>query len=1166
MKIMNKKMLFLSSLVASSLFGADFKAVIVDNAECKPVAENDRPSGGMRQNRRVDVTLETIELEEQLLSHEKVINTKEFLNDGGIIWTSSDPLAVVPHLEVKADELYLKAADSVKFYTYNNYSDFIDRYELIIADGSDRGHMKKIKVLHGKKLLNEIVWKFVDDKKVKLKADDKLFYKLRVYDKDGNSDETSYKRLIMETRVKKHGFRDIEGEIFGKSSIEKRSIPIYGARVRVYGSDIDPDSLLKIDNQEVRVGKNGRFVYEQIKKAGIYDIPVSVMGSDGIPYDKKLTVDVKDNHIFMVGLADFTAGKYDVSGNIKPLEADDHFDEDIFVDGRLAFYIKGKVKGKYLITAQMDTREGDIKDMFKNITKKDATTIFRHLDPDQYYYVYGDDSTSYQDTDSMGKLYLRVDWDKSKAVWGNYNTSITGNEFANVNRSLYGAKLQYGSMKTTKYGDNQTDVILFASEAQSAYAHNEFEATGGSLYYLKNRDILQGSEKVWVEVLDRNSLRVVDKIVLERGKDYEIDEIQGRIILTRPLTPRTKMSGPSIIKDFPLDGNRVVLKVDYEYVPDDFKANKATYGARAKKWLNDHIAVGVTYDHEGRSDSDYELKSIDVMLRAAKNSYVRAEFASSEAIQSNGASYFSMDGGLRFANIETNNTNASGDAFGIEAQLALSDFKEVQHDTIAQLWYKKRDAGFSNARLGKAEEVEDYGVEATTYLKDFIKVSTRATNLKQAEKEQQSASVEADVTYKAVTFGLEARDVENKNSGKTVGEGTLLGSRVQYKINSHYDIYVASQYTLDNSGDYRDNNLYTIGGDIYFGKFTLNAEASSGDRGDAVQIGADYGLAEGYNVYTNYILSTDSTEGDRNILTVGQRSKITDALSVFSEHQFSHSDKMAGLGNSFGIDYAFSKYLLANVTFSKANYADEDQLDRDALSLSLHYNNKDVTASTKLEYREDKANNLKERQYVTTNRISYRLSPSWRLLAKLNYAKTRDTINHANLATFTEAGVGFAYRPIENARFNFIGKYTYLYDLASLDQERNLPDEKSHIVSAEMSYQLSSKWSIGSKLGMKRYGIRSDRDSGKWYESNIYLGALRLNYHLIKSWDALVELHMLSQEDDGDKSGFLVGIYKHIGDNVKFGVGYNFTDFSDDLTKSNDYQAGGWFINVIGKF
>ena len=51
----------------------------------------------------------------------------------------------------------------------------------------------------------------------------------------------------------------------------------------------------------------------------------------------------------------------------------------------------------------------------------------------------------------------------------------------------------------------------------------------------------------------------------------------------------------------------------------------------------------------------------------------------------------------------------------------------------------------------------------------------------------------------------------------------------------------------------------------------------------------------------------------------------------------------------------------------------------------------------------------------------------------------------------------------------------------------------------------------------------------------------------------------------GKKSGGLLAVYRHIGDNLKVGVGYNFTDFDDDLT-SNDYDSKGWFINLVGKY
>lgn len=42
-------------------------------------------------------------------------------------------------------------------------------------------------------------------------------------------------------------------------------------------------------------------------------------------------------------------------------------------------------------------------------------------------------------------------------------------------------------------------------------------------------------------------------------------------------------------------------------------------------------------------------------------------------------------------------------------------------------------------------------------------------------------------------------------------------------------------------------------------------------------------------------------------------------------------------------------------------------------------------------------------------------------------------------------------------------------------------------------------------------------------------------------------------------------VYKHVGNNVKVGVGYNFGTFSDDLTDlSRDDQ--GAFLNFIAKF
>ena len=104
-----------------------------------------------------------------------------------------------------------------------------------------------------------------------------------------------------------------------------------------------------------------------------------------------------------------------------------------------------KVKGRYLVTAQLDSTEEELEDLFGNLGEKSPDSVFRRLDPDRYYPVYGDDSTTWSDTNTQGRFYVRVDWDRSEALWGNYHTGITGTEFGQYNRSLYGAKYHHRS-------------------------------------------------------------------------------------------------------------------------------------------------------------------------------------------------------------------------------------------------------------------------------------------------------------------------------------------------------------------------------------------------------------------------------------------------------------------------------------------------------------------------------------------------------------------------------------------------------------------------------------------------------------------------------------------------------------------------------------------------
>ena len=114
------------------------------------------------------------------------------------------------------------------------------------------------------------------------------------------------------------------------------------------------------------------------------------------------------------------------------------------------------------------------------------------------------------------------------------------------------------------------------------------------------------------------------------------------------------------------------------------------------------------------------------------------------------------------------------------------------------------------------------------------------------------------------------------------------------------------------------------------------------------------------------------------------------------------------------------------------------------------------------------------------------------------------------------------------------------------------------------------KWQIGGKLAHKQGEVRDSRSSngssGKWQKNDASLAAVRARYHLTKKWDAMAEYHWMNSDESQDmQHGAMVSVDRHIGKNMKLGIGYNFTDFTDDLNDT-DGTAEGWFVNIMGKY
>ena len=186
----------------------------------------------------------------------------------------------------------------------------------------------------------------------------------------------------------------------------------------------------------------------------------------------------------------------------------------------------------------------------------------------------------------------------------------------------------------------------------------------------------------------------------------------------------------------------------------------------------------------------------------------------------------------------------------------------------------------------------------------------------------------------------------------------------------------------------------------------------------------------------------------------------------------------------------------------------------------------------------------------------------------------------ASAISFSLATLGYAYRPVDNDRLNALFKYPWVYDLPGNDQvsavtgDRFGPLQRSHILSADFTYDLVPWLSVGGKYGFRigevRYRERTASGAsgfdGGWQRSSAHLGIVRSDLHIVRNWDALIEGRVLAMpEADTVDYGALVAIYRHVGDNFKVGVGYNFGRFSDDL-RDLTLDDRGVFLNVVGKF
>ena len=1109
-----------------------------------------------------------------------------------------DTLEIKPRLNVSAwpnsvryqDDPNTELPDNLlRFRTYTNYPSFISKAEIRIFDRQQSVRDRPLAIVRVQKE-GDSEWLAEFDRAEAPRRE--LKYVLRVYGQDNNFDETKPQTLWVVDALESHTPESEVGKEllvgFGETRIAVENIVKRGGTIKVYGSRIPAEHQVWVAGRAVPVDADGKFVVEEILASGPHTVEVAVLDNSGNGDLFLRDLDLKKNDWFYVGIADLTVARDKTDGPARLVTNDDtHYNNELNVDSRLAFYTNGKFGDGWGLTASADTLEGPTEDLFTNFLDKSPGALFRRIDPDYYYPTYGDDGTVEEGAPTLGKFYLKLKKDLSYGLWGNFKISYTDNELAHVDRGLYGANAHYQTQGTTSFGEQRLVIDGFAAEPGTIAGRDEFAATGGSLYFMRHQDLLQGSERVRIEVRDKDSGLVIGVKNLTPVLDYDVDYIQGRIVLTEPLAPTA--SDDLLVASDAIGGHPVYLVVRYEYTPGFTELNTLAVGGRTHYWLNDYIKLGLTSDKSEDGGNNNALNATDVTIRLSSESWVKLAASSSEgpglaALESN-------DGGFSFnpsAALGGNNISAS--ATRIDTSIGLKNFISGADGRLT-FYSQTLDAGYSAPGLLTTTDTQQTGGSLRMPITHRLHLNAKADQTTRLQGLETSAS-ELDLGFQWNDNWLLSAGVRNDSRTDNTpvvpltqvqGERTDAVTRVTYDTREKWLAYGYVQDTLSVTGNREDNGRVGAGGAYRISdRFRVNGEASSGDLGAAGKIGTEYLYTDRTTTYMTYALENESADnGVRakkgNVIT-GVKSRLSDSASVYAEERYTHGDVPTGLTHSTGVNLAPDDRWNFGASVDAGTLRDPKtgaSIERSGAGVRVGYGFDTVKLSSAFEYRTDTTQNsdlsVAERNtWLTKNNLKYQINPAWRFLSKLNYAKSQSSLGEFYDGNYLEAVMGYGYRPVDNDRLNTLIKYTYFYNLPVTDQipgARVSADfvQRSHIFSFDFIYDLTRTWTLGGKYAYRLGQVSLERVNPEFFDSRASLYIARIDWEFVRRWDVMTEFRLLDLPDAQDqRSGFLVGMYRHLGHHFKAGVGYNFTDFSDNLTNLS-FTSHGIFINFVGK-
>ncbi len=947
-------------------------------------------------------------------------------------------------------------------------------------------------------------------------------------------------------------------------NLPPRGVRIAQSRLEIAGV-AEPGARLEINGEAVALEPDGSFLASLDLPPGRSTVVLEVKDGRGRTGRIEREVEVARDELFLMAFADGKIGRLAGKGYLEGAGLDG--ESEVYREGRLAFYLKGRILGKYLVTSSFDSAKGSSDRLFGALDPGAESRLLTHLDPDKLYPVYGDGSTVVYDAQSRGKFYLALDGDTLHAVVGNYPLSLADTELAGYQRTLYGGRVAYQSLSRTKYGQPDTAVVVFGAEVEQVHVRDEVRATGGSLYYLSHRDVIEGSEDVALVVRDRITGLVLERRRQARDIDYLVKYPEGRLMFQRPI-PSVVDGGPLFSPGVP-PGNPVFLEAGYETVAGGFE--KAARGGRVRQQIGDHVAVGATYVEDEAPSGRYELAAGDVEIRLAEGTRLVAEYADSAG--SGATTFASEDGGLTYAE-EPVTAGGAGRAWRAAAEVDAGEWFGRPGRVRLRAYVKDVDPGFFSNGTFREAGTEKAGASATwkpggadTFVVRFDR------ELREGDPSAGTSPTELRTT--AAQWGHESKrwgvaceylGTESESGGEVGAErrSAHAAARGWIRLGEKLTGRVDAQRTL--SGEERDQA--TVGVQYQaLPSLALELRGTDGTLGRSAQGGAVLKVGES-QIYLTEKLAEDRA-GEKLSTVLGARSPIGRSSRIYTEYQWETFDggqrlnSLVGLQRQWDLGPGFRFLLSGEATQVDA---EAGASRRTAVAGSLSYSKPGrFTWVTRDEWRRDGGSRESE-QIFTFNQIDYRLNDDLSVLGRWRFSRTRSRETGEDEARFEERVIGLGYRPVRNDRLNVLARYTQIFDRRpTISGDPRPSSSRTDVASVDGILQLTPRIEWVSKLAFRD---RTSEECGyEGVSSRSRLGIQRLNWLFWNRFELGAEYRLLEQRLARDRrQGWLGELMWQPARNFRFGVGYNFTDFSDDEYSENDFRAGGWFVRAQARY